>query len=115
MTARLCDIRGRRNGCRLAGGQGLFSQDLDDALFTIAGLLDFRANLIPGEPDRLQLEYLKGRGYPDLESPIRRALLGIAAVRIAVEKGRLMIWGIHAVQNFPASHTLKRSIMDRRE
>ncbi|MDP3480107.1 MAG: hypothetical protein Q8R88_10070 [Desulfoprunum sp.] len=113
ITARLCDIRGQLKGCRLADGQELFRQDLDDALFGIKAILDFRARLDPGSPECLHIEYLAGRGYP-AEAEIHEALLTVPAVREAVTAGRLVIGKGLPVSAFSATHTIKRSLLDRR-
>ena len=58
VTARLCNIYGRLNGCRLADGSLLYSQSLDDILFEVPGLLDYRATLDNYDVDRLTIEYI---------------------------------------------------------
>jgi len=112
-TARLCDIRGRNKPFRLAGGGILFSQDLDDALFGIEGLLDFRARLESGRPESIHIEYLARREYA-AGNEIRKSLFNIPAVLDAVKDGQLIIGDIGQIPKFSASHTMKRSILDRR-
>lgn len=114
ITARLADIRGRARGCRLAGGQELFSQDLDEALFAIATVSDFRATLAPGAPEKLAIEYMAGSGYP-ADEDILQALRTLPVIRQATREGRLEIGAIQQVSSFTASHTVKRSIRDLRE
>lgn len=113
VTARLADIRGRARGCRLAGGLELFSQDLDEALFGVEAVSDFRATLHPGNPEFLSIEYLAGSGYPVREA-IRRSLLALPAISQAMREGRLEIGSIQPVSSFSANHTVKRSICDQR-
>ena len=112
-TARLYDIRGRNTPCRLAGGGMLFSQDLDDALFGIEELLDFRARLEPGSLESIHIEYLARRGYASANE-IRKSLLSIPAILNAVKDDQLIIGDIGQISKFSASHTMKRSILDRR-
>jgi phenylacetate-coenzyme A ligase PaaK-like adenylate-forming protein len=62
VTARLCNIRGRLNPCILAGGGHLFSQDLDDWLYRISGLLDYRLTLERGEREQLHVDFIATPG-----------------------------------------------------
>jgi phenylacetate-coenzyme A ligase PaaK-like adenylate-forming protein len=114
VTARLCDIRGRLAGCELADGGVLQNQDLDDSLFAICGIVDFRASLHSGTPERMTIEYRKGAGYSVDENEIRAGLLDVSALRKATESGSLAIAGIIPVDSFAIHHTIKRTIKDLR-
>ncbi len=114
ITARLDDIRGRSRGNRLAGGQELFSQDLDEALFGAGSVSDFRATLSPGAPERLSIEYMAGNGYP-AEEDILLALRALPVIRQAMREGLLEIGPVQPVSSFDVNHTVKRSIRDLRK
>jgi hypothetical protein len=115
VTARLCDIGGRRTPCVLAGGFGLTSQDLDDTLFGVDGLLDYRATLdVENGVERLGIEILAGQGHDPLEDAIGRALRGVPAVAAVLELGTLALGPMRRVEAFSPSHTVKRTIFDQR-
>ena len=115
VTARLLDIAGRRAACILGGGFGLTSQALDDTLFEVDGLLDYRATLEKAVGrDRLGIEYLAGRGREVPHGDMERALLRIPAVAAAVGSGTLIFGPMNRVQAFSPSHTVKRTISDLR-
>ena len=73
VTARLENIRGRLAGCLLSGGL-LLSQDLDDLLFQIPGLLDYRLTLDRVGTDRLHVDLLAIPAIAGVEAEIRRLL-----------------------------------------
>jgi hypothetical protein len=115
VTARLCDIGGRRTPCVLAGGFGLTSQDLDDTLFGVDGLLDYRATLdVENGVERLGIEILAGQGHDPLEDAIGRALRRVPAVAAVLELGTLALGPMRRVEAFSPSHTVKRTIFDQR-
>ena len=115
VTVRLCDIGGRQAACVLAGGFGLTSRDLDDTLFGVAGLLDYRATLdVDGGFERLGIEFLAGQGHDPLESGIARALRRVPAVAAALDLGTLVLGPMRRVEAFSPSHTVKRTIFDQR-
>ncbi len=115
VTARLCDIGGRRTPCVLAGGFGLTSQDLDDRLFGVDGLLDYRATLdVESGIERLGIEILAGQGHDPLEDGIGCALRRVPAVAAALEFGALVLGPMRRVEAFSPSHTVKRTIFDQR-
>ena len=60
MRARLCNIYSRRNSCVMSDGFVLCSQDLDDILFQVSGLPDYRVTLSGDGLDRLL------RGIPEI-------------------------------------------------
>jgi phenylacetate-coenzyme A ligase PaaK-like adenylate-forming protein len=115
VTARLCTIRGRLNPCILAGGDPLLSQDLDDWLYRISGLLDYRLTLERGEREQLQIDFIATPDKNDLNAEIRRMLLQVPAIRDSLADGNSVIGVVRQVESFAASHTLKRTILDRRQ
>ncbi len=114
VTARLTSIRGRAAGCRLAGDAILHSQDLDDLLFAIPGLLDYRATLSRRERERLEIDFLLQAGDNATGEEIRRMLLQVPAVIDSLSGGGLELGPIRPVTGFAASHTVKRTILDQR-
>lgn len=114
ITARLVDIRGRLDGCRLPTGTMLYSQDLDDTLYYIPGLLDYRIILDGDRPEQLHAEIVAtGDGAATLEI-FRQKILLIPAIRDNVTVGRLFPGIIRTVTGFAANHTIKRTILDLR-
>lgn len=115
VTARLCDVRGRARACILEGGFGLASQDLDDVLFGIDGLLDYRASLATrGGQERLGIEFLCRSGHEHMQRELVRALERVPAVAAALELGSLGLDPMRRVETFSPSHTAKRTISDIR-
>jgi phenylacetate-coenzyme A ligase PaaK-like adenylate-forming protein len=115
VTARLCDIAGRRKACVLGGGFGLTSQDLDDVLFGVEGLFDYRATLDAADGmDRLGIEFLAGPGHDRLERDLEQALRRVPAVAAAQGLGSLELGPMRRVGAFSPSHTVKRTITDQR-
>ncbi len=114
VTARLHDILGRRIVFRVGGRLGLTSQDLDDVLFALDGLLDYRASLTQvGGRDRIEIEFLARSGHEHLDREIRRAVGRIPALEPALAEDALNV-GIRRVAAFSPSHTAKRTILDQR-
>lgn len=115
VTARLCDIRGRRRACQLVGGFSVASQDLDDVLFGLDGLLDYRASLTrSGGRDAISVEFLARPGHERLEREIHRALKSVPALHMAMQNHSFETRPAYAVESFSPSHTLKRTILDKR-
>ncbi|MDP3479496.1 MAG: radical SAM protein [Desulfoprunum sp.] len=114
VTARLTTIRGRLAGCLLPGGGLLYSQDLDDLLFRIPGLLDYRVTMAQDGMDRLQVDFVAVPGKSPIEEEIRRMLLQLPAVRESFAGGKILIGMIRRVASFAATHTVKRTILDQR-
>lgn len=112
-TARLDHIRGRLVGSRLAGGL-LLSQDVDDQLYEIPGLLDYRISLERANPDRLLVDYVATAAAVNFEEEIRRMLLQIPAISDSCTNKKLLIGMIRRVNGFAATHTVKRTILDQR-
>lgn len=114
ITARLVDIRGRLNGCRLPTGAMLYSQDLDDSLYAIPGLLDYRIILEGDGPEQLHAEIVATGDVPATLEQFRQKILLIPAIRDSVTAGRLSPGTIRTVTGFAANHTVKRTILDLR-
>ncbi|GEM_PF-45427 len=114
LTARLVDIRGRLDGCLLPVGGMLHSQDLDDHLYLIPGLLDYRIILDKDGPDRLHAELLATGDEIAILDHFRQKLLLIPAIRASLADGRLLLGTIRRVTGFAATHTIKRTILDLR-
>jgi phenylacetate-coenzyme A ligase PaaK-like adenylate-forming protein len=115
VTARLCDIRGRRKACPIAGGYSVASQDLDDALFALDGLLDYRASLTRSAGrDAISVEFLARPGHERLEREIHRALKSVPALNMAMQSLTFEAGPALRVESFSPSHTLKRTILDNR-
>jgi phenylacetate-CoA ligase len=113
ITARLHDIRGRLIGCSF-GDDKLYSQDLDDVLFQIPGLLDYRATVDRQEKDRLNIDYLTSSAINRADKEIVQSLMQIPVVMSNHATGNLILGEIQNVEHFAATHTVKRSILDRR-
>ncbi len=113
LTARLYDIRGRLSGCHLEDAM-LYSQDLDDELFHIPGLLDYRATLDDKRPARLQLEYIASPSDHQISAEIDRHLRQIPVIKVGLGKGTLTLGKIQQITEFEATHTVKRTILDLR-
>jgi phenylacetate-coenzyme A ligase PaaK-like adenylate-forming protein len=115
VTARLCDIAGRGRAVMLHGGFCVTSQDLDDRIFDVEGLLDYRATLaMENGRERLDIEYLAGAGHDHLERQVADALARVPALAVALELGTLVRGSMRRVETFSPSHTVKRSLADQR-
>ena len=112
-AARLFDIRGRMTGC-IIGDSILYSHQLDDLLFTISGLLDYRAIVSDAGGDSLLIEYLAGLEGNNIAATIRTQLRQQPVIRTALANGSLSIGDIRQVGNFSVNHTEKRTILDQR-
>ena len=114
ISPRLLDIGGRLARCRLADGGRIGSQELDDQLFAIPGLLDYRAYLDRQGKDRLHLQFVfraEGDGIREL---IQSAVAKIPAIADNLTGGGL-VWGAcQQVKEFAVSHTVKRTLQDTR-
>ncbi len=114
VTARLTDIRGRLGGCPLPGGATLHSHDLDDRLFAVPGLLDYRITLHRQGGDRLQGEFVFAAGTSGLPAQLRDILAGQPAIATALASGELSLAPPLPVDGFAPTHTVKRTIIDHR-
>jgi uncharacterized radical SAM superfamily Fe-S cluster-containing enzyme/phenylacetate-coenzyme A ligase PaaK-like adenylate-forming protein len=115
VTARLFDIRGRLGGCRMANGGTLCSPDLDDLLYHIPGLIDYRIILDRDVVDRLHGEFVITAGGDDTLTQIREKLLQLPAIGDSLADGRLTMAGLNRVSSFTVTHTIKRTILDLRQ
>lgn len=113
VTARLCTIYGRRNSCVMSDGFVLCSQDLDDMLFQISGLLDYRVTLAGGGVERLAFEYISAKG-DTVGQEMNRLLRTVPEIAVLIETGRLLLEKFQKVESFAPTHTLKRTILDIR-
>jgi len=115
VTARLCAIQGRRIACRLVGGFSVTSQDLDDALFALDGLLDYRATLGHSNGyDLLGIEFLARAGHEFVDLKIPLTLAKVPAIASALAQGGLRLGPMLRVSSFSPSHTVKRTLFDQR-
>ena len=115
VTARLCVIQGRRIACRLAGGFSVTSQDLDDVLFTLDGLLDYRATLGHSNGcDLLGIEFLARPGQESVDLKIPLTLAKVPAIASGLAQGGLKLGPMLRVSSFSPSHTVKRTLFDQR-
>jgi phenylacetate-coenzyme A ligase PaaK-like adenylate-forming protein len=116
---RLGKIAGRRaNGAAIGQSIRLTMAALDEALFTLPGVIDFQAELVPGEgPPGLRLTVQCAPGVGKLEgSDIRDALARVPAVREALGQGLLTIEAVRlGTPKAASSGAAKRIIVDRRQ
>jgi phenylacetate-coenzyme A ligase PaaK-like adenylate-forming protein len=115
VTARICNIRGRQNGCELGNGLRVCSQDLDDRLYMLAGLLDYRVTLDDAcGSNRLQIDYITAPGYAISAEEMQNVIVQVPAIGESVANGKLVFGEFQQVEGFAATHTLKRTILDVR-
>jgi hypothetical protein len=91
---------------------------LDEALFTLPGVIDFHAELVPGAgPPRLRLTVQCAPGGDELNrSDIRSALARVPAVRDALGRGLLAIEPVRlGTEKEASTGAAKRIIVDRRQ
>jgi phenylacetate-CoA ligase len=112
-------VRGRIDGGVEIGTTGYLTMaDLDEALFSIAGMLDFSAALIrEGSRNRLHIQavVIEGAGQATALA-LRRQLDAVPSIRSAQEAGRLDVCvdlQIADWRSTPAYRLSKRSILDR--
>jgi phenylacetate-CoA ligase len=113
ITARLRSVQGRLNGCLLSSGILLYSQDIDDCLFQIPGLLDYRIRLDHSHGDRLHLDFLAVAGERRLTEDLLQRIRKIPAICDSLACGDLVLGVFQQVERFAAIHTLKRTIIDQ--
>jgi len=113
VTARLVDVRGRLQGCLLPCGDPLHSQDLDDILYHIPGLLDYRL-ILDGKEPLLHGEIVATTGADSLIEDFRQKLLRVPTIHASLAAGRLRLGKIRRVAHFTPTHTVKRTILDLR-
>lgn len=116
-SARLKNIRGRINSKNLLPGN-LESHNIDDYLFSIDGLLDYRLYLENSPTNNPQtivnISYLATNSYNEVNDIIRKQLLKIPSIKQAVDTENIIISNIDRVKEFPANHRFKRTIIDKR-
>jgi phenylacetate-CoA ligase len=115
---RLGKIAGRRgSGAVIGRSIRLTISDLDEALFTLPGVIDFQAELVPGEgPAVLRLTVQDGAGGRFNARDIRDALARVPAVREALGRGLLTIEAVRlGIPKEASSGAAKRIIVDRRQ
>ncbi len=112
-------VKGRlQGGVGLGGGANLTVADLDEALFPLPGLLNFRVELA-SESDvqiiRVTL-YCADIHAENLCSQAAKKLEAIPAIRTAIDNGFLAIAPIRASsENWISTGSIKRKIIDSRE
>lgn len=114
VSARLQSIRGRQHGCLLSSGTMLYSQDIDDYIFRLPGVLDYRLYLDQAKVDRLHMEYQAEPGGKCLAEALVEMLCRIPVIRKELSSGVLQLGDVQQVESFAAMHTLKRTIIDKR-
>lgn len=114
VSSRLGGLSGRMIHHRLPGGKCLSSQELDDTLFLIPGLLDYRATLCAGSRERLDIEFLSSESDRPTALRVRQMLLTVPAIAAAVRTELFEIGQLQGVSAFAPSHTVKRTIVDNR-
>ena len=117
VTARLGTLYGRLQGCTLSDGVILTSQAMDDLLFQVAGLLDYRLTLEHNGLDRLAIEYLadsRDSRIETVERDMYRLLRNMPEISKLLESGDLLLENIQQVGRFAPTHTQKRTILDLR-
>ncbi len=115
VTARLVDIRGRLGGCFMPNGTMLCSPDLDDLLYDIPGLVDYRIILDRDVVDRLHGEFVATGDAASTLAQVREKLLQLPAIGDSLATRRLALATLHLVTGFTATHTVKRTILDLRD
>jgi 7,8-dihydro-6-hydroxymethylpterin dimethyltransferase len=114
ITARLDNIRGRLAGCRLPDGALLESQELDDRLFEIDGLIDYRLALTGNGDNRLEVDFLAAGDTMRIGKKIGQSLEALPVLRRNLEEKTVIIGKIRPVAGFAPTHTVKRTIVDQR-
>ena len=117
---RLARVTGRLAGrVQLASGGQLGMAELDEALFPLPGLLNFRAAVtVEHNRDCLQVSLLSRTGAAEgLCCSVREALQGIPVLRQAVAGGYLLIAPpvVMTDDNWQSSCSIKRTLQDYRE
>jgi len=112
-------VKGRlAGGIRLCGDSVLTVADLDEALFPLPGLLNFRVEISGnGATDAMVVTvYCGDDPVPELCSLAAKSLEAIPAIRAAVDSRRFFIASIRASsENWISTGSIKRKIIDSRE
>lgn len=115
ITARLTSLTGRIQSCQLHGGGILCSYELDDLLYPLPGMIDYRASLRRHHhDDRIDIRYTAVSGKKTSEAGIRSLLLTHPLIHEEATGEGLVIGEISRIDVFSADHTGKRTICDRR-
>jgi len=114
-TARIVSIAGRQKTYTLAPGLNLTSQLLDDTIFAVPGLWDYRATLDYHKgQQRLSLDFLASPQNQPQSQDLDHALQQIPVLVQALNSGQLILGPLGQVPAFAPSHTIKRTINDQR-
>ncbi len=112
-------VKGRlRGGVRLGSNHVLSVADLDEALFPLPGVLNFRTEIKGGEAaDSLHVLVYSGEQMADrLCREALRAISEVPAVRSAIAEGALTLAPIAlSNENWLSTGSIKRKIIDCRE
>ena len=102
---RLERVQSRIDGSiRLATSASFNIAMLDEALFTVAGLLDFSATYFHGAPSHLRLTvYAPGIGASQLVGAVTEATRALPAIRQSCERGELHVDVVATVEPFPVT------------
>ncbi len=111
---RLVWLGGRLEGARLEGGDALRQAELDEALFSLPAVKDFRIYLIREAKDKLHTDYVSARPGSDLGPKIIKALEQVPAIARSLDCGGLTLAPPQSVSGLAASHTIKRVVTDQR-
>ncbi len=114
VTSRLCGLTGRMVHHVLPGGLSMTSQELDDTLFLVPGLLDYRAVLTGNDRERLDIEFLSRTDDCAIRKRMEQILVDMPTIASALKTGRFELGSVQAVSAFSPSHTIKRTIADHR-
>ena len=115
---RLAWVSGRLTGQVCLGGQPVSMADLDEALFPLPGLLNYRAAVAEeAGRDVLQVSlFTQGGPAERLFRSTRQALEDIPALRNAMSSGSLKIGPLGiAADNWLSNGSIKRTLHDYRE
>lgn len=115
---RLAWVSGRLTGQVCLGGQPVSMADLDEALFPLPGLLNYRAAVAEeAGRDVLQVSlFTQGGPAERLFRSTRQALEDIPALRNAMSSGSLKIGPLGiAADNWLSNGSIKRTLHDHRE
>jgi phenylacetate-coenzyme A ligase PaaK-like adenylate-forming protein len=115
ISARLQHIEGRAKNCMLTDGAVLSNRLLDDLLFAIDGLVDYRATLETDCQDQLNIDFLAAGDIGGLEGKIRNLLVNSPFFRHSIKSNGIAIGRICRQESFHPDHTLKRIIADHRK
>ncbi len=113
VTARLLSIKGRHNACPLGNGGVVSSWELDDMLFSLPGLLDYRAVL--EDDGRLRFLFTALPQSRDMRRLMTEAVLQLPSIAAGVVSKSLTLGAFREVMEFPQDQRYKRIITDKRK